>query len=203
MGRPRKQTVDYFPHFVSTDSRTKFILEQSWGNDGYAFWFKLLELLGRSEGHYYDCSQPADKMYLVALTKVTEEQADAILDTAGGKHQLSLHLPARSERGGAGPVPRGAAEATAAGHRGDGRRMGARAGREEQGKSGDRGGIASPASSRGAGASEGERVGKIPPGQTAALTGRSDHFRGATKMMYGKKQRRRCFLYFPIIGERR
>ena len=72
MGRPRKQTVDYFPHFVSTDSRTKFILEQSWGNDGYAFWFKLLELLGRSEGHYYDCSQPADKMYLVALTKVTD-----------------------------------------------------------------------------------------------------------------------------------
>nr|DAG87048.1 MAG TPA: hypothetical protein [Caudoviricetes sp.] len=40
--------------------------------------------------------------------------------------------------------------------------MGARAGREEQGESGDRGGIASPASSRGAGASEGERVGKIP-----------------------------------------
>ena len=92
MGRPRKQTVDYFPHFVSTDSRTKFILEQGWGNDGYAFWFKLLELLGRSEGHYYDCSQPADKMYLVALTKVTEEQADAILDMLALRGNIDLEL---------------------------------------------------------------------------------------------------------------
>ncbi len=34
--------------------RTLFILEQRWGNDGYAFWFKLLELLTTSEGHFYD-----------------------------------------------------------------------------------------------------------------------------------------------------
>lgn len=92
MGRPRKQTVDYFPHFVSTDSRTKFILEQGWGNDGYAFWFKLLELLGRSEGHVYDCSQPADKMYLVALTKVTEEQADAILEMLAMRGNIDPEL---------------------------------------------------------------------------------------------------------------
>lgn len=81
MGRPRKQTVDYFPHFVSTDSRTKFILEHSWGNDGYAFWFKLLELLGRSEGHYYDCTAIANKEYLVALMKIEESTIDKILET--------------------------------------------------------------------------------------------------------------------------
>ena len=92
VGRPRKQTVDYFPHFVSTDSRTKFILEQQWGNDGYAFWFKLLELLGRSEGHCYDCSQPADKMYLVALTKVTEEQADDILNMLATRGNIDREL---------------------------------------------------------------------------------------------------------------
>ena len=79
MGRPRKQTVDYFPHFVSTDSRTKFILEQSWGNDGYAFWFKLLELLGRSEGHYYDCTASANEKYLVALMKLEQTTIDEIL----------------------------------------------------------------------------------------------------------------------------
>lgn len=81
MGRPRKQTVDYFPHFVSTDSKTKFILEQSWGNDGYAFWFKLLELLGRSEGHYFDCSIAANEKYLVALVKIEIETANEILGT--------------------------------------------------------------------------------------------------------------------------
>lgn len=81
MGRPRKQTVDYFPHFVSTDSRTRFILEQNWGNDGYAFWFKLLELLCRSEGHYYDLSEVANGKYLEALMKVDGETANSILDT--------------------------------------------------------------------------------------------------------------------------
>lgn len=81
MGRPRKQTVDYFPHFVSTDSRTKFILEESWGNDGYAFWFKLLELLGRSEGHYYDCSTMANEKYLTALMRIGSDTINEILAT--------------------------------------------------------------------------------------------------------------------------
>lgn len=81
MGRPRKQTVDYFPHFTSSDSKTKFILEQNWGNDGYAFWFKLLELLGRSDGHYYDCSKAADSKYLAALTRIDEATVKEILDT--------------------------------------------------------------------------------------------------------------------------
>ena len=78
MGRPRKQTADWFPHYVS-DSRTKFVLEDGWGNDGYAFWFKLLELLSRSDGHYYDCSSAADRRYLVALMKIEETTIDAIL----------------------------------------------------------------------------------------------------------------------------
>ena len=92
MGRPRKQTVDYFPHFVSTDSKTKFILEQNWGNDGYAFWFKLLELLGRSEGHFYDCSVTANKMYLVALMKIEEGKIDEILATLAGLGNIDKKL---------------------------------------------------------------------------------------------------------------
>ena len=39
MGRSNRQTADYFPHYVGEKSRTKFILEKNWGNDGYAFWF--------------------------------------------------------------------------------------------------------------------------------------------------------------------
>lgn len=92
MGRPRKQTVDYFPHFVSTDSRTKFILEQSWGNDGYAFWFKLLELLGRSEGHYYDCTAMANKKYLVALMKIDDSTIDEILEVLADLGNIDKEL---------------------------------------------------------------------------------------------------------------
>lgn len=92
MGRPRKQTVDYFPHFVTTDSRTKFILEQSWGNDGYAFWFKLLELLGRSEGHYYDCTAQANEKYLVALMKIDQSTVNEILTTLADLGNIDKEL---------------------------------------------------------------------------------------------------------------
>jgi hypothetical protein len=80
MGRPKKQTVDYFPHYVGGSRKTLFLLESDYGNDGYAFWFKLLELLGSNEGHYYDISSAANRRYLYAYTKVEEETATKILD---------------------------------------------------------------------------------------------------------------------------
>ena len=79
MARPKKQTVDYFPHFVK-GGRTIFILENKFGNDGYAFWFKLLEILGESEGHFYDCSNASNWEYLLAKTRVTEEKAKDIIN---------------------------------------------------------------------------------------------------------------------------
>ena len=59
MARPLKTTVDYFPHATQT-GKTIAILEAHWGNDGYAFWFKILEVLGGSAGFCYNCNKPAD-----------------------------------------------------------------------------------------------------------------------------------------------
>lgn len=80
MARPKKQTVDYFPHYVAS-GKTLFILENTFGNNGYAFWFKLLEILGSTEGHYYDTNNSADWMFLLAKTKVSEETGTEILKT--------------------------------------------------------------------------------------------------------------------------
>ena len=49
MARPKRTTVDYYPHYVKC-GRTIYILEARFGNDGYAFWFKVLEVLGENEG---------------------------------------------------------------------------------------------------------------------------------------------------------
>ena len=57
-----------------------FILEQRWGNDGYAFWFKLLELLGSTEGHFLDIRNPATRAFLAAKTRLTEDKCYEILD---------------------------------------------------------------------------------------------------------------------------
>lgn len=80
MARPKRRTVDYFPHFCKS-GRTIYILENLYGNDGYAFWFKLLELLGESEGHYYRCCTASNWAFLIARSKVSEEKALAIIST--------------------------------------------------------------------------------------------------------------------------
>lgn len=74
MGRPQKQTADWFPHYVGGSRKTLFVLENRWGNDGYSFWFKLLELLCRSDGHYYDCSRRVNMEYLTATTHLQKDQ---------------------------------------------------------------------------------------------------------------------------------
>lgn len=91
MGRPRKQTVDYFPHYVA-GSRTKDILQGKWGNDGYAVWFKLLELLGRSDGHYYDCTKAVDREYLVSIMKTDEAKVFEIIETLVEMEKLDREL---------------------------------------------------------------------------------------------------------------
>lgn len=80
MARPKKMTVEYFPHFVHS-GKTLYILESSFGNDGYAFWFKLLELLGSTDYHVFDCGNPANWRFLLAKTHVNEETASEILKT--------------------------------------------------------------------------------------------------------------------------
>lgn len=79
LARPRKQTVDYFPHLCD-HGKTMFILEQKYKNDGYAFWFKLLEILGRSEGHYFILENIADWEFLQAKTHMEQDKCTEILD---------------------------------------------------------------------------------------------------------------------------
>jgi uncharacterized phage protein (TIGR02220 family) len=79
MARPKKQTVDYFPHIIK-QGKTMTILESKFGNDGYAFWFKLLEILGSTEGHSYRYENPTDIEFLCAKTNVSREKAEEILN---------------------------------------------------------------------------------------------------------------------------
>jgi len=80
MARPKKQTVDYFPHYVIA-SKTLAIVQTQHGNDGYAFWFKLLEIIGRTEGHVYDYNDVGAWLYLVTNTHVSETKAREIIET--------------------------------------------------------------------------------------------------------------------------
>lgn len=79
--RHPKKTVDYFPHHTN-HKKTIFILESKFGNDGYAFWFKLLEILGNTENHYLDYNgrNNSDWEFLQAKTHLDENKCNEILE---------------------------------------------------------------------------------------------------------------------------
>ncbi len=79
MARPLKKGVDYFPHDC-VSGKTLYILEQKHGNDGYAFWYKLLELIGTKNGHFLDCNNAADMEFLQAKTRLDKDCCLKILD---------------------------------------------------------------------------------------------------------------------------
>jgi uncharacterized phage protein (TIGR02220 family) len=91
MTRPRKQTVDYFPHDAAA-GKTIFILESRWGNDGYAFWFKLLETLCLTEGHVLNYRNPETKEFVLAKTRVSEQVAEEILKVLSSLGKIDQEL---------------------------------------------------------------------------------------------------------------
>lgn len=80
MARQRSQTVDYFPHVCSHIGPTMPIIEQRFGNDGYSFWFKLLERLGCSKGHFIDTGNNIDWEFLKSYTRFDDKKCRDILD---------------------------------------------------------------------------------------------------------------------------
>ena len=91
MARSKTDTVEYFPH-VAKPGKTLYILEGQFGNDGYAFWFKLLEVLSSSEGHFYDASTEIGWNYLIAYTKVPPQSATEILLLLANLENIDLDL---------------------------------------------------------------------------------------------------------------
>lgn len=79
MARKKKNTVDYFPHYIE-GGKAMFIIETKYKNDGYATWFKILERLGKSENHYIDLSDLKEKMYLASKCNIEHDKLQAIIN---------------------------------------------------------------------------------------------------------------------------
>ena len=94
MARPTKRTVDYFPHIIK-QGKTMTILENKFGNDGYSFWFKLLEILGSTDGHFYEYRNITDIEFLLAKTNVSKEVAEEILELLANLKAIDKQLWAK------------------------------------------------------------------------------------------------------------
>ena len=78
MARPQRNNVDYFP-FLCEDGNKMFYLEETYGNDGFAVFVKLLRELARTDFHYLDLSKPSTRMFLSAKCKVSKELLETII----------------------------------------------------------------------------------------------------------------------------
>lgn len=79
MARPENKNVDYFPCYCR-DGKVLYILESRWGNNGWAFFYKLWKMLGDADHHYIDLRPLDNWEFLRAKMGVSDAETTAILD---------------------------------------------------------------------------------------------------------------------------
>lgn len=80
MGRLPKKGVDYFPHdTLASAMPTLFVFQEKYGNDGYAFWFKLLEFLGIQDELSANFSIAKDWLFFLSLARVDERKGTEMM----------------------------------------------------------------------------------------------------------------------------
>ena len=80
MARPERMNVDYFPHYIA-DGKKMYIIEDLYGNDGYATWYKLLEILAKTDNHWIDLDDEANRMYVSAKCKIDQKKLLEIVES--------------------------------------------------------------------------------------------------------------------------
>ena len=81
MGRKQKNNASYFPHDAgAAGGDTCTILQSKYKNDGYAFWFKLLEKLTATDNHYLNLQNPTKWQTFIAKMGVDEITTVEIMD---------------------------------------------------------------------------------------------------------------------------
>ncbi|RJX27167.1 MAG: DUF4373 domain-containing protein [Dethiobacter sp.] len=83
MARPIKEGMDYFPHDTDAANDEKIeALRALYGNDGYAFYFILLERIYRTSSFELDICDAETMQILANKVAVTPELFDKMLQTA-------------------------------------------------------------------------------------------------------------------------
>lgn len=73
-------TVEYFPHYANASNKmTLRYLEGKYQYKGYTLWFKLLECLASTEGHYLDLNQTLHKGYLLECLRLAYTEPTAYI----------------------------------------------------------------------------------------------------------------------------
>lgn len=91
MARPQKNNVEYFPHYIS-DGKKMFYIEQKYGNDGYASWFKILETLAKTDHHWINLNEETELMFLASKCRISEETLINLLEDLSKLDQINSEM---------------------------------------------------------------------------------------------------------------
>ena len=78
MARSELNTVSYFPLYCD-EGQKMFYIEETYGNDGFATFIKILRELAKTEYHYLDLSKPTSLMFLSAKCKIGKNLLNSII----------------------------------------------------------------------------------------------------------------------------
>ena len=93
MAKRISDTAKYFPHYSDASSGdTLTALQTAFKNDGYAFWFRLLERLAAADGHYLDMRNDTKWRTLAAKSFIDVETADKIMEILLANEAVDLEL---------------------------------------------------------------------------------------------------------------
>ena len=79
MARPEKNTVEYFP-FLCDEGKKMFYIEETYGNDGFSTFIKILRELAKTDFHYLDLSKKTTLMFLSAKCKINTKTLESIIN---------------------------------------------------------------------------------------------------------------------------
>jgi hypothetical protein len=78
MARPQRNDVDYFPFYCKKGVSTDYI-DETYGNDGFAVWVKILREMATTNYHYLNLSVKQKSMTFSSKCKVSEEMLFRII----------------------------------------------------------------------------------------------------------------------------
>lgn len=78
LGRLEKRNAEFFSHYVHS-SKTIRLLQSKYGNDGYAVWFKLLELCTHADEHLGDLKDEISVLDFLDYALVDEITLNSII----------------------------------------------------------------------------------------------------------------------------
>lgn len=90
---PKKQsdTTSYFPHPAETP-QVLGMLQSKFNHKAYVLWYRLREVLCRSEGHFYNARESLSYSYLSSLIGIEPETMTQMLDLMAGWNVIDPKL---------------------------------------------------------------------------------------------------------------